>query len=202
MLSFSWHACTQLSQRQITSILLLAAFVAALLPIPLVSFAPHQVKDLSRPFPCQNRPCGCMSAAQCKKKCCCFSDEQKLAWAKRNDVDASEVVASTKKCHTASESAPHVCCTIKNVAKAQVAHRQSKAKTTSNPRYKIVIGSVADDCQGLAKTAAGQSVFLIPPTATLNPLFESIVERFINRSSVVVQAIAEPPVPPPRIATA
>ena len=202
MLSFSWHACTQLSQRQITSILLLAAFVAALLPLPLVSFAPHQVKDLSRPFPCQNRPCGCMSAAQCKKKCCCFSDEQKLAWAKRNDVDASEVVASTKKCHTASESAPHVCCTIKNVAKAQVAHRQSKAKTTSNPRYKIVIGSVADDCQGLAKTAAGQSVFLIPPTATLNPLIESIVERFVIQGLVPVQAIAEPPVPPPRIATA
>jgi len=202
VLSFSWHACTQLTQRQITSILLLAAFLAALLPIPLVSFAPHQVKDLSRPFPCQNRPCGCMSAAQCKKKCCCFTDEQKLAWAKRNGVDASEVVASTRKCHTASESAPHVCCTIKNVAKGPVANRQPKAKTTSKPRYKVVIGSVADDCQGLAKTAAGQSVFLIPPTASLNRCIESIVERFVAQSLIMVQAIAEPPVPPPRVAAA
>ncbi len=202
MLSFSWHARVRLSQRQITSILLLAGFVAALLPIPLISTPPNIGKDLSRPFPCQNRPCGCQSAAQCKKKCCCFSDEQKLAWAKRNGVDPSEVVASTTKCSTASKSAPTVCCTIKNVAKPQVTHRLPKVKSTSQSRYKIVIAAVADDCQGLAKTASGQSVFLIPPPASLNQFVESIVERFVIQGSVMVQAIAEPPVPPPRVATA
>ena len=202
MLSFSWHTCARLSQRQITSILLLAGFVAALLPIPLISFSRINGKDLSRPFPCQNRPCGCRSAAQCKKKCCCFSDEQKLAWAKRNGVDPSEVVASTSKRGTASKSVPAVCCTIKNDAKPQVIQSQPKAKSTSQSRYKIVIAAVADDCHGLAKTASGQSVYLIPPTASLNQLVESIVERFVIQGSVVVQVIAEPPVPPPRVAAA
>ena len=202
MLSFSWHTWTHLSLRQITSILLIAGFVAALLPIPLISTSASIGKDLSRPFPCQNRPCGCRSAAQCKKKCCCFSDEQKLAWAIRNGVDPSEVVASTTKCSTGSKSASTVCCTIKNVAKPQVTHRLPKVKSTSQSRYKIVIKAVADDCQGLAKTASGQSVFLIPPTASLNQFVESIVERFVIQGSVLVQAIAEPPVPPPRVATA
>ncbi len=202
MLSFSWHAWTHRSRRQNVSILLLAGFVIALLPIPLISFSPKDGKDLSRPFPCQYRPCGCMSAAQCKKKCCCFSDQQKLVWAKRNGVDPSEVVASITKRGAASKSSPTVCCTIKNGSKAQVAHRQPKAKSTPKSRFKIVIGAVADDCQGLVKTAFGQAVFLIPPMISLNPLVDSIVERFINRASVVVQAIVEPPVPPPRVAAA
>ncbi len=202
MLSFSWHAWTHSSRQQSISLLLLVGFVIALLPIPLISFSSKVGKDLSRPFPCQNRPCGCMSAAQCKKKCCCFSDEQKLAWAKRHGVDPSEVVVLTAKRAPACEASPQVCCTIKNGSKAKVAHRPPKAKAASSSRYKIVIGAVADDCQGLAKTAFGQAVFLIPPMTSLNPLVESIVERFINRGSVIVQAIAEPPVPPPRISVA
>ncbi len=202
MLSFSWQTWTRLSLRQITSILLIAGFVAALLPIPLISTSPNLGKDLSRPFPCQNRPCGCRSAAQCKKKCCCFSDEQKFAWAIRNGVDPSEVVASTSKRSANSVSAPKVCCTIKTVANAQIAHRLPKVKSTSQSQYKIVIAAVADDCQGLAKTASGQPVFLIPPMTSLEERVESIVERFINRYSVVAQAIAEPPVPPPRVIAA
>ncbi len=39
-------------------------------------------KDSSVPFPCQNRPCGCRSAASCLKRCCCFSASQKSQWAK------------------------------------------------------------------------------------------------------------------------
>jgi hypothetical protein len=198
VLSFSWQICVHPSRRQVISLLLLAMY-AALLPVPVISFSPKDGKDQSRPFPCQNRPCGCRTAEQCKKKCCCFSDGQKLAWAKRNGVDPSEVVASTTKRGTASESAPKVCCTIKNGAKTQVAHRQPKATSASKSRYKIVIGAVADNCQGLAKTAYGQAVFLMPPMTSLNPLVESIVERFIIRGSVVVQRIVEPPVPPPRI---
>ena len=202
MLSFSWQTWTRLSPRQITSILLIAGFVAALLPIPLISTSPDLGKDLSRPFPCQNRPCGCRSAAQCKKKCCCFTDEQKLAWAIRNGVDPSEVVATTSKRSAKSVSAPKVCCTMKDVAKTQVAHCRSKVKSTSQSRYRIVIAAVANDCQGLAKTAFGQPVFLIPPIASLDERFESIIERFFNRGFVVVQAITEPPVPPPRISMA
>ena len=43
-------------------------------------------KDTTIPFPCQNRPCGCKNADQCWSSCCCFSDSEKVAWAKANNV--------------------------------------------------------------------------------------------------------------------
>jgi len=51
------------------------------LPVPNAAIA----KDASRLFPCQNRPCGCLTADECwKGDCCCFTLEQKLAWAEAN----------------------------------------------------------------------------------------------------------------------
>jgi len=44
-------------------------------------------KDRSRPFPCAQRVCGCRSAEQCWKKCCCFTDAQKVAWADARGVE-------------------------------------------------------------------------------------------------------------------
>ena len=84
MNSFRWQDLIRPSRQQITAIVLFVAIIAALLPIPLASSGAKNDKDLSRPFPCQDRPCGCRSAEQCKKKCCCFSPAQKLSWAKRN----------------------------------------------------------------------------------------------------------------------
>ena len=49
------------------------------LPIPVL-------KDLSTPFPCQNKGCGCQNARQCWADCCCHSDHQKIEWAKANNV--------------------------------------------------------------------------------------------------------------------
>ena len=36
------------------------------------------------PFPCQGHRCGCVSAEQCWGHCCCFTPEQRLAWAAAN----------------------------------------------------------------------------------------------------------------------
>jgi hypothetical protein len=57
------------------------ALVISGLPLPLGGVAPGSMdtavskrlaaKDRSTPFPCMNRPCGCVSAEQCRKKCCC-----------------------------------------------------------------------------------------------------------------------------------
>src|SRR5208282_2869063 len=54
------------------------------LPIPKAAAA----KDASRPFPCQNHSCGCLTADECwKGDCCCFTLEQKLAWAEANGTE-------------------------------------------------------------------------------------------------------------------
>jgi len=59
------------------------------LPIPVLKDLPLPIpvlKDLSIPFPCQNMGCGCQNARQCWADCCCHSDQQKIEWAKANNV--------------------------------------------------------------------------------------------------------------------
>ena len=82
----------KLTQRACRSGLLAAAglafFVAAAgIPLPL-----GRSKDRSIPFPCMDRPCGCHDAAGCKAHCCCFSSEEKLAWATEHEVDPTPFV--------------------------------------------------------------------------------------------------------------
>jgi hypothetical protein len=56
----------------------------AVLEIPLPVFV-H--KESSQPFPCQNHPCGCQTAEQCWSNCCCFTPEERWAWAKAHNVE-------------------------------------------------------------------------------------------------------------------
>ncbi|MEW4527281.1 hypothetical protein [Maioricimonas sp. JC845] len=97
--------------RRLTGLLLLLSMCASLFPLPLPVRSPAG-KDQSRPFPCQDRPCGCMSAAQCWRKCCCFTDREKLAWARANDVTPPAfVVASAHKERTAKDTTCGKTCT-------------------------------------------------------------------------------------------
>jgi hypothetical protein len=56
----------------------------AALEIPLPVFV-HKASSL--PFPCQDHPCGCQTAEQCWSHCCCFTPEERWAWAKAHDVE-------------------------------------------------------------------------------------------------------------------
>ena len=59
--------------------------ICAGLPLPAVAAAPQ--KDRGQPFPCMDRPCGCMNAQQCWRSCCCFSMQEKLAWAEAHHIE-------------------------------------------------------------------------------------------------------------------
>jgi hypothetical protein len=43
-------------------------------------------KDTSQPFPCQDHACGCRTAEQCWTSCCCFTPEERWAWADAHNV--------------------------------------------------------------------------------------------------------------------
>ncbi len=84
--------------RGLLSLFVVMGICAMLFPMPMASLPSNlPEKDSSEPFPCQNRPCGCRSAEQCWKKCCCFSDTQKVAWAKANKVKVPEFVLAAAK---------------------------------------------------------------------------------------------------------
>ena len=54
-------------------------------------------KDCTTPFPCMNKPCGCMSAKQCFQRCCCHTPDETLAWAKRHGVSEDVLCALQRR---------------------------------------------------------------------------------------------------------
>lgn len=81
--------------RRLLGLSVLLGVCTMLLPLPMAMPPVNRPeKDQSQPFPCQNRPCGCRSAEQCWKKCCCFNNSQKIAWAKSNKVKVPDYVVT------------------------------------------------------------------------------------------------------------
>lgn len=82
--------------------------IAVGVPLPVTAIKPS--KDTSVAFPCMHRACGCQSAAGCKEHCCCFTDEQKLAWAAEHQVDpapfVSDLVCRASEARQAFEQQP------------------------------------------------------------------------------------------------
>lgn len=190
------------SERRLTALFLLTIVATLQVPISSSSFEPKNRKDNPTPFPCQYRPCGCRTAEQCRKKCCCFSAGQKLARAKRYGVKATDVVEVTTTLGPRLATPRKTCCSANRVASSNTGNPLLSAKTSSAARQKttkIVLGIIAQECHGHAQTLLGQLVFLIPPEISLESFFESTGERFILSGLRFVESTAEPPVPPPRL---
>ena len=80
----------------VSAMLLLSLCACFVFPLPgnlSTTAGPGAGKDASSPFPCLFRTCGCLSANDCWKKCCCFSNVQKVAWAKKNNVQIPDFVS-------------------------------------------------------------------------------------------------------------
>lgn len=138
-------------------------------------------KDLSRPFPCQDRPCGCRSAAQCWKRCCCFTNRQKVAWARRHSVILPEFVRRASDRETIADRASG-CCSV----------------SQSDPERTPVIPQWEQKCQGLDWSGPAVVVSWLAEHAsrfapTLHP------RRFASPASDRVDALGTAPdAPPPR----
>lgn len=63
-------------------------------------------------FPCEQCGCGCRSAEQCWRHCCCMTNRQKVAWAKRNGVAVPPFVVTNAEREALAErprTCPHCC---------------------------------------------------------------------------------------------
>ncbi len=87
-------------------------------PLPV-----RQSKPSNERFPCEACPCGCSTADYCWDKCCCHTDEEKLAWADRNGVapPAFLVARVEKRCQqnccvatNDTEASDSSCCSRKS----------------------------------------------------------------------------------------
>jgi len=64
--------------------MLLVAFILTAVGIPLP--AGNRVQESNEPFPCETSSCGCNSAKQCWRSCCCHTFAERLAWAREYGV--------------------------------------------------------------------------------------------------------------------
>src|SRR5262245_46601381 len=95
---------SKLSQR-VTALVALLAYINAAVASPLPVLKERH-KDRSRPFPCQDRPCGCNNADDFWRGCCCFTPEERLAWAQENAVTPPEFVESPTPAARSESSDP------------------------------------------------------------------------------------------------
>ncbi|MBA4019323.1 MAG: hypothetical protein C0483_19325 [Pirellula sp.] len=88
------------------------------LPLPSCSYAAMGAESgSSMPHPCSGHRCGCDSAEQCWKSCCCYSPAEKLAWARRNNITPPAYVVAESEVRPKSTRSPvrNGCCTSQRV---------------------------------------------------------------------------------------
>jgi hypothetical protein len=208
------HFIEWLSNRRLTALLLLVTSVLTIFPmtLPIGTREPDSAsegKDLSEPFPCQARACGCRSAKQCWKKCCCFTNAQKLAWAKANRVQVPTFVVEAAEREAADKAVvaksparkAEACCSTTGSCHQQTAAALASVKTLRTaPRSKFVVGIQALQCQGIEQSLLGQLISLQPPVLTT-----LIIDSFDQgevvpplRCAPLIPCDQEPPTPPPR----
>lgn len=178
------------------------------------------LKDKSIPFPCQDRPCGCGTAEQCWRACCCFSHKEKMDWARRNGVtppapetlivDASsgnakathqQRVNSRKqvlRSKTKSADAATAACGQSGCELKTVQRKESELETPDDQKAdsEIVILTFVQHCRG-----QGPYWYSLPP-AVLAPVALTICSvprsTWLHPTSVSAPgSFLEPAVPPP-----
>lgn len=129
--------------------------------------------DGKLPFPCQNRPCGCRSASNCLKKCCCFRPSQNSATAR---IQTRKPDRSTQTNNT--KTAP--------------------ATDADQTRWHTVSFIQSMECQGLGIASVCFVVSLTAPAAPL-PLAAD-PDDYPRPASQTLPAVSlQPPVPPPKL---
>jgi hypothetical protein len=186
--------------------LTLAAYLAAAVGFPLPARA--RIKA-GQPFPCQNNPCGCQSAEQCWRSCCCYTVEERWAWARANHVEPPAYAAKPSGDGWRTvRLRDHACCAAHHSGCACCAggkgaptccHKKPKAAPDlSRTGVRMVLGLTSQKCQGSANlwVSTGAVLPVAPPLACQPFLTPQgwLASANVHR----VDALAPPPDPPPR----
>lgn len=161
------------------------------LPLPAAS-----AKDLSSPFPCQHRACGCMRAADCWTSCCCFSAAERVGWAREHGVEppAALVIEAEEQhpcCHS-SGTCSHG--STEHGNKPSEPAQAKKAKAAQGARWLIVVQ--ARRCHGIGDDATN----LVPIDVPLPPVvwqFDWLPAGDIGAVSLSPFTLTRLPLPPP-----
>jgi len=169
---------TPLWRRFVAALTMAAYFIVCTgLPVPyFVSQAAGSEIDASTPYPCQGHRCGCRSAEQCWKACCCMSEVDKRIWAERNGVALPHYLSSPPAAVVAQPAEHNIepvgsCC-------KQSGRSPKKMNPCGAGSAEIIAKSAPAACEMKSDCALGQS-----PVAAVVPsnVGEPIAEQAANR---------------------
>ncbi len=183
------------------------AYTVLALGIPL----PMPVGKASKEaYPCMNHHCGCQTAEQCWRNCCCMTLEERLIWARENHVrppdyalaearvkgiqwamywpdERKECVANLDSC---KPSHACQCCACEHCA--------SKSACCERQHASGVVLIEALKCHGVGENWQGLAISLPPPMAVRYYFPDDCVDH-VRLYSPQRSSVAYPPdVPPPR----
>ena len=158
------------------------------IPVPRAS-----AKDLSQPFPCQKRACGCLTAKDCWTSCCCFSAGTRVAWAQEHGVTPPAPLVAEAQQDGSKDTDHEPCCSSKKHAV-----EKSTTSTSKEPALAWLLTIQAKRCHG-AMGEEGQTAATYPPIAPTCWNFEWTVASEIEfNSSDPILVNHVPLLPPPR----
>jgi hypothetical protein len=184
-------------RRTVPAMLALSSVAACSLALPLPVPA---AKPGAAPFPCQHHACGCRDPESCWRSCCCFTTQEKLAWAKRHGVSPPKfaLAAAERERNGKAACCTKTCC----LAAAEHEHAAGGSTHTAPPPNRAVLLILALKCRGVQV-----SVTLLPPSLPVE--LSGFAEQWIEFYAVPIPApvLYDPPLlavatPPPDAAAA
>jgi hypothetical protein len=164
-------------------------------------------KDRSQPFPCQDHACGCQSAEACWRHCCCFTPEERLAWAQEHHIEPPAYAEKprpqgwrTVPLRGQAEGQTACCTTPGHASSTCCSAEPSRPAKDPAPKAgsRWILGLAALHCQG-TPTQWLLSGAASPPPIPLdwNPGWP-LVGRVQTRDPFASSYPLRPPDPPPR----
>ncbi len=164
--------------RRTGAALALSAYLVAIVGLPVWEPA----STSGERFACQSRRCGCRTAAQCWTSCCCFTLEERIAWARANNAEIpAQALARAATLATGDSPVAKGDSAVAKACGNCCAHKTASAgKQTDSPARKgrvVWVDSVqAQKCRGVAHgwMTLGMPVFPPPRAVSLEIEFQPI----------------------------
>jgi hypothetical protein len=183
------------------ALLSLAGFLAGTIGVPVSISAPIAAKDRSRPFPCQDRQCGCQNAEQCWRGCCCFTNREKLAWAKANVVTPPDYVATAAEQEEQTAQKAASCCESRGQSISCSLKSDACCETqaaTSPLNFTFVLAIQARQCHGQAEQWLSLGAITPPPAGLEASTVLQVCGDLLLSESTLASVVLSIATPPPR----
>ncbi len=186
-------ATTKRMTRWLSAGLLMSLCVVLAIPLPSTWVRPQQPvpgKDASVPFPCLYRTCGCRSAEDCRKQCCCNPTSQKVTGTDSHRVKMPDTVAAAaeKDSQAATTEATDAATEPKTLSSLTTATSQSARQCASYS------ASAKDCCDAENPPVHEQTT----PPQTIQPqrkwtsILKSLECRGVNLVQLMISSVVSP----------